>query len=169
MFFWIWYIISVIFLKLDSCTHTHTQIYIYIYIYIYERRKIDKNMSEYCFGYEGLQMNSTKRCKDLQQHMFTELQTVTVNGNWLDSLDPFIESITIYSVWEGPCSDVIGYITICIFIYIDVYVCVFIYIYIYIYIKFVRWKCTHRKKHKIFRGWFNLLFELFSGVKLFGS
>ena len=37
-----------------------------------------------------------------------EIQTVTVTGNWLDS---FIESVTIYSVGEGPCSDVMRYIT----------------------------------------------------------
>ena len=35
----------------------------------------------------------------------------TVTGNWLDSLDSFIESVTIYSVVEGPCSSVMGYIT----------------------------------------------------------
>ena len=40
-----------------------------------------------------------------------EIQTVTVTGNWLDSLNLFTESVTIYSVGEGQCSDVMGYIT----------------------------------------------------------
>ena len=41
-----------------------------------------------------------------------EIQTVTVISEWLDSLDSFIESVTIYSVQQGPCRDVLGYITI---------------------------------------------------------
>ena len=41
-----------------------------------------------------------------------EIQTVTVTGNWLNLLDSFIKSVTIYSVGEDPCSDVMGYITI---------------------------------------------------------
>ena len=41
-----------------------------------------------------------------------EIQTVMVAGNWLDSLDSFIESVTIYCVGEDPCSDVMVYITI---------------------------------------------------------
>ena len=45
-----------------------------------------------------------------------EIQTVMVTGNWLDSLDSFIESVTIYSVGEGPCSDVMGYITLTIWL-----------------------------------------------------
>ena len=42
--------------------------------------------------------------------MFTEIQTVMVMGNWLDSLDTLIESVTIYCVEEGPCSDIMWYI-----------------------------------------------------------
>ena len=38
-----------------------------------------------------------------------EIQAVTVTGNWLDTLDTFIESVTIYSVEGGPWSDVMGY------------------------------------------------------------
>ena len=46
----------------------------------------------------------------LQQYIFTEIQAVT--GNWQDLLDLFIESVNIYSVGEGSCSDVMEYITI---------------------------------------------------------
>ena len=45
----------------------------------------------------------------LQQSIFTEIQTVTVTYNWLDS---FIDSVTIYSVGKGPHIEVMGYITI---------------------------------------------------------
>ena len=41
-----------------------------------------------------------------------EIQTVTVTGIRLDLLTSIIEPVTIYIVWEGPCSNVIGYITI---------------------------------------------------------
>ena len=44
--------------------------------------------------------------------IFTEIQTVTVTGNGLDSLVSFIEPVTIHNIREGPCSDVMGYITI---------------------------------------------------------
>ena len=44
--------------------------------------------------------------------MFTEIQTVTVTSNELDSLDSFIESVTIYSFGEGPCNDTMEYMTI---------------------------------------------------------
>ena len=37
----------------------------------------------------------------LQQYIFTEIQTVTFTGKEEDSLDSFIESITIYSVGGG--------------------------------------------------------------------
>ena len=40
-----------------------------------------------------------------------EVQTKTVTGYRLDSFASFIESVNIYSVEEGPCSDFIGYIT----------------------------------------------------------
>ena len=40
------------------------------------------------------------------------MQTVTVTGNWLDSLASFFESIAIYSVGEGENSDVMEYISI---------------------------------------------------------
>ena len=36
---------------------------------------------------------------------------ITITGNLLDLLDAFIESVTIYSVGEAPCSDFMGYIT----------------------------------------------------------
>ena len=42
--------------------------------------------------------------------IFTEIKTITVTGNWLNSFDSFIESVTIYCVREGPCSDIMGYI-----------------------------------------------------------
>ena len=48
----------------------------------------------------------------LQQYKFREIQTVAITGNWLDSLDSFIESVTIYNVEGGSCNDVMGYITI---------------------------------------------------------
>ena len=51
-------------------------------------------------------MNNTKRCKVYSSKY---LRTVTVTGNWQDSLDSFIESFTIYSVGKGPCSDIMGY------------------------------------------------------------
>ena len=47
-----------------------------------------------------------------------EIQTVMVTGYWLDSVDSFIESVTIYSVGKGQCSDVMGYITITFFEFI---------------------------------------------------
>ena len=42
----------------------------------------------------------------LQQYIFTEIQTLTVTRNWLESFDSFIQSVTIYSVGKGPRSDV---------------------------------------------------------------
>ena len=41
-----------------------------------------------------------------------EIQRVTVTGNSLDTLDSFIEPVTIYSVGKDPCSDIMRYITI---------------------------------------------------------
>ena len=35
-----------------------------------------------------------------------------VTGNWLDSLDSLIESVSIYNVGKNPCCDVMVYITI---------------------------------------------------------
>ena len=62
-----------------------------------------------CCCLEGPDINNTKRCK---QFIFTEIQTVTVIGNWRDSIDLLIESVTIYRVGKGSCRDVMGYITI---------------------------------------------------------
>ena len=62
----------------------------------------------YCGGLEEPEINNTKWWKFYSFYRFMEIYT----GNWLDSLATFIVSITIYSVGESPCSDVMGYITI---------------------------------------------------------
>ena len=41
-----------------------------------------------------------------------EIQTVMITSDWLYLLDSFIESVTISSVGEGLCTDIMGYITI---------------------------------------------------------
>ena len=41
----------------------------------------------YFCGLEGPEMNNTKSVQGLKQYIFTEIQTVIVTGNWLDSLD----------------------------------------------------------------------------------
>ena len=56
------------------------------------------------------------------------IQTVTVTDNSLDSLGTFIESVTIYSIGEGPSCDIMGYIAIKItLVYIYIYTCVCVY------------------------------------------